>query len=114
MLTTTAEKTRTRARASRDIWSALPEIQPQYSDALWTVADHKTTVNPAPPNTTVVLYAGDYFYHTGNILWRAHFSATGAEKRHQRDQRDQREDHPELTGVAADEFLQCIHGWDPR
>ena len=28
MLTTTAEKTRTRARASRDIWSALPEIQP--------------------------------------------------------------------------------------
>ena len=28
MLTTTAEKTRTRARASRAIWSALPEIQP--------------------------------------------------------------------------------------
>ena len=28
MLTTTAEKTRTRARASRAIWAALPEIQP--------------------------------------------------------------------------------------
>jgi hypothetical protein len=59
---------------------SLPEIQPQYSDALWTVADHKTTINPAPPNTTVVLYAGDYGFHTGNILWRGHFNATGAEK----------------------------------
>jgi hypothetical protein len=59
---------------------SLPEIQPQYSDALWTVANHTTTVNPTPPNTTVVLFAGDYGFHTGNILWRAHFSATGAEK----------------------------------
>ncbi|KAF7330740.1 Beta-galactosidase [Mycena venus] len=58
---------------------SLPEIQSQYSDALWTVADHKTTINPTPPNTTVVLYAGDYGFHTGNILWRAHFNATGAE-----------------------------------
>ncbi|KAJ7237206.1 glycoside hydrolase family 35 protein [Mycena haematopus] len=59
---------------------SLPEIQPQYSDALWTVADHTTTVNPAPPNTTLVLYAGDYGFHTGNILWRAHFNATGREE----------------------------------
>ncbi|KAJ6516256.1 glycoside hydrolase family 35 protein [Mycena sanguinolenta] len=59
---------------------SLPEIQPQYSDALWTAADHKTTVNPTPFNTTVVLYAGDYGFHTGNILWRAHFSATGKEE----------------------------------
>ncbi|KAF7353098.1 Beta-galactosidase [Mycena venus] len=58
---------------------SLPEIQSQYSDALWTVADHKTTINPTPPNTTVVLYAGDYGFHTGNILWRAHFNATGPE-----------------------------------
>ncbi|KAJ7229001.1 glycoside hydrolase family 35 protein [Mycena pura] len=59
---------------------SLPEIQPQYSDADWTVANHKTTINPNPPNTSVVLYAGEYGFHTGNILWRAHFSATGAEK----------------------------------
>ncbi|KAJ7162583.1 glycoside hydrolase family 35 protein [Mycena crocata] len=59
---------------------SLPEIQPQYSDALWTVANHTTTVNPTQPNTSVVLFAGDYGYHTGNILWRGHFSATGAEK----------------------------------
>ncbi|KAK7061407.1 beta-galactosidase [Favolaschia claudopus] len=58
---------------------SLPEIQPQYSDLLWTVADHQTTVNPTPANTSVVLYAGDYGFHTGNILWRAHFSAMGGE-----------------------------------
>ncbi|KAF8211508.1 glycoside hydrolase family 35 protein [Mycena galopus ATCC 62051] len=60
--------------------NSLPEIQPQYSDALWTVANHTTTVNLTPQNTTVVLYAGDYGFHTGNILWRAHFSATGLEQ----------------------------------
>jgi hypothetical protein len=27
----------------------------------------------------LVLYAGDYGFHTGNILWRGHFIATGAE-----------------------------------
>ncbi|KAJ7688379.1 glycoside hydrolase superfamily [Mycena rosella] len=59
---------------------SLPEIQSQYSDALWTVAGHTTTVNPNPHNTSVVLFAGDYGYHTGNILFRAHFNATGAEK----------------------------------
>ncbi|KAH7927546.1 glycoside hydrolase family 35 protein [Leucogyrophana mollusca] len=58
---------------------SLPEIQPTYNDALWTTADHTTTVNPTQPSTPVVLYAGDYGYHTGNILWRAHFTATGAE-----------------------------------
>ncbi|KAJ6627468.1 glycoside hydrolase superfamily [Mycena sp. CBHHK59/15] len=58
---------------------SLPEILPQYSDARWTVANHTSTVNPFPPNTSVVLIAGDYGFHTGNILWRAHFNATGAE-----------------------------------
>ena len=57
----------------------MPEISSQYSDALWTVANHTSTVNPIVPSTPVVLYAGDYGFHTGNILWRAHFSATGAE-----------------------------------
>lgn len=57
----------------------MPEITPQYSDALWTVADHTTTVNPTQLSTPVSLYAGDYGFHTGNILWRAHFNATGTE-----------------------------------
>jgi len=34
---------------------------------------------PKQPTTPVVLYAGDYGFHTGNILWRAHFTATGTE-----------------------------------
>jgi beta-galactosidase GanA len=59
--------------------SSLPEIMASYSDALWTVANHTTTVNPTTISTPVVLYAGDYGYHTGNLLWRAHFTATGTE-----------------------------------
>jgi hypothetical protein len=58
---------------------SLPEIQTTYSDALWVTANHNTTVNPAGFATPTVLYAGDYGFHTGNILWRAHFSATGPE-----------------------------------
>ncbi|KAF8076034.1 glycoside hydrolase family 35 protein [Lyophyllum atratum] len=58
---------------------SLPEIKSSYSDAKWTVANRNTTVNPTTPKTPVVLYAGDYGYHTGNIIWRAHFNATGSE-----------------------------------
>ncbi|ESK93618.1 glycoside hydrolase family 35 protein [Moniliophthora roreri MCA 2997] len=59
---------------------SLPEVQRTYSDTLWTTADRTQTVNPNQPNgTDVVLYAGEYGYHTGNILWRAHFNATGSE-----------------------------------
>ncbi|KAH9482883.1 Beta-galactosidase A [Psilocybe cubensis] len=58
---------------------SLPEITSTYSDALWTVANHTTSANPTQLSTPVSLYAGDYGYHTGNILWRAHFNATGTE-----------------------------------
>ncbi|KAF5322689.1 hypothetical protein D9619_001054 [Psilocybe cf. subviscida] len=58
---------------------SLPEIKSGYSDALWVTANHTTTVNPTRISTPTVLYAGDYGFHTGNILWRAHFSATGTE-----------------------------------
>ncbi|TFK43322.1 glycoside hydrolase family 35 protein [Crucibulum laeve] len=58
---------------------SLPEISRTYSDAKWTVANHTSSINPVVPLTSAVLYAGDYGYHTGNILWRGHFAATGAE-----------------------------------
>ncbi|KAF9268257.1 glycoside hydrolase family 35 protein [Marasmius fiardii PR-910] len=58
---------------------SLPEVKKDYSDDLWTVASNTKTVNPTAPKTPVVLYAGDYGFHTGNILWRAHFNATGLE-----------------------------------
>jgi hypothetical protein len=59
--------------------NSLPEISGNYSDAAWPIANHTTTVNPTQPQTPVVLYAGDYGFHTGNILWRGHFTSTGAE-----------------------------------
>lgn len=59
--------------------NSLPEIQANFSDAAWINANHTTTVNPTVPATPVVLYAGDYGFHTGNILWRAHFTSTGSE-----------------------------------
>ncbi|KAF4619804.1 hypothetical protein D9613_005466 [Agrocybe pediades] len=59
--------------------NSLPEISATYSDAAWTIANHTNTTNPRRSTTPVVLYAGDYGYHTGNILWRAQFSSTGAE-----------------------------------
>ncbi|KZV90500.1 glycoside hydrolase family 35 protein [Exidia glandulosa HHB12029] len=58
---------------------SLPEISASYSDAKWVVANHTTTVNPTQPTTPVVLFAGDYGFHTGNILWRAHFTSSGGE-----------------------------------
>ncbi|KAJ7590547.1 glycoside hydrolase family 35 protein [Mycena floridula] len=67
------------ARLTWKTTDSLPEIQPTYSDALWPLADHSTTVSPVAHSTPVVLYASDYGFHTGNILWRAHFNATGTE-----------------------------------
>ncbi|KAM0327577.1 hypothetical protein ACHAQA_005870 [Verticillium albo-atrum] len=59
---------------------SLPEIQSSYDDALWTDADLTTSPNDKVPIVTPVsLYAGDYGYHTGSVLYRGHFTATGAE-----------------------------------
>jgi len=68
-----------RLRSLQKTADSLPEISSKYSDAAWTVANHTNTTKPTIPSTSVVLYAGDYGYHTGNILWRAQFSATGTE-----------------------------------
>jgi hypothetical protein len=42
-------------------------------------ADHTSTNNTLKPNTPTVLYSSDYGFHTGNILWRGHFTSTGSE-----------------------------------
>lgn len=58
----------------------LPEIQPGYDDSLWTKADHTYTTNPERGLTTPTsLYGSDYGYHTGALLFRGHFTSTGAE-----------------------------------
>ncbi|EMD61501.1 hypothetical protein GGP41_004108 [Bipolaris sorokiniana] len=59
---------------------SLPEIQPGYDDSKWTVADLKKTYNSLRRLTTPVsLYSSDYGYHTGTLLYRGTFTATGNE-----------------------------------
>lgn len=64
-------------------WSyvdSLPEIQPGYDDSKWTAASLKKTFNSLRPlNTPVSLYSSDYGYHTGTLLYRGTFTATGNE-----------------------------------
>jgi beta-galactosidase GanA len=56
-----------------------PEAQPGFDDSGWTVADKMTTNNPTPPTTLPVLYADEYGFHYGDVWYRGHFTATGAE-----------------------------------
>jgi hypothetical protein len=59
---------------------SLPEIQPGYNDSAWKVADLKKTYNSLRPlNTPVSLYSSDYGFHTGTLLYRGTFTATGNE-----------------------------------
>lgn len=59
---------------------SLPEIQPSYDDSAWVSATQKSTNNPRALTTPTSLYASDYGFNTGNLLFRGHFTATGAEK----------------------------------
>jgi hypothetical protein len=58
----------------------LPEIQSSYDDSAWISADHTTSNNTvAPLETLTSLYGQDYGFHTGYLLFRGHFVATGEE-----------------------------------
>lgn len=61
---------------------SLPEVQPGYDDAAWTLANHTTTNIPYKPyyGDGRVLYGCDYGFCENVVLWRGHFKATGAEK----------------------------------
>ena len=60
--------------------NTLPEIYSNYSDALWTACDFNYTNNTVRPLTTPTsLYADDYGYHTGSLIYRGHFTSTGNE-----------------------------------
>ena len=62
---------------SQSTWSSLdslPELSPTYSDDLWKIANKTETVNQFQPNIPEVLYAGDYGYHAGSLLYRGHFA----------------------------------------
>lgn len=59
---------------------ALPELQDGYDDSAWTTADLTETNNPRELDTPTSLYAGDYGYHAGYLLYRGHFVADGSEE----------------------------------
>lgn len=58
---------------------SLPEIQPTYDDSLWTAANHPSSNNPRNLTTPTSLYASDYGFNTGTLLYRGRFVATGNE-----------------------------------
>ncbi|KAJ4353285.1 uncharacterized protein N0V89_005012 [Didymosphaeria variabile] len=60
---------------------SLPEIQSSYDDSAWKDADLEETYNSYRSlNTPTSLYGSDYGFNTGMLLFRGHFTASGAEK----------------------------------
>lgn len=59
----------------------LPEINSNYDDTLWTLANHTTTNNTRRALLTpTCLFASDYSYNSGGVLiYRGYFNATGQE-----------------------------------
>ncbi|KAI0595266.1 beta-galactosidase, domain 2-domain-containing protein [Biscogniauxia sp. FL1348] len=57
---------------------SLPELQHDYDDAAWTACDRTSSNNPQPLLTPTSLYASDYGYHTGSLLYRGHFTASSS------------------------------------
>lgn len=59
---------------------SLPEIQSTYDDSPWTDCNHTTSTNDQVKlMTPTSLFAADYGYHTGSLLYRGHFTANGQE-----------------------------------
>jgi beta-galactosidase len=55
--------------------NSLPEIQRDYDDKDWTPCTLQVTNNTRNLTTPTSLYAGDYGYHSGSVLYRGHFLA---------------------------------------
>ncbi|KAG4032424.1 hypothetical protein MFRU_007g03270 [Monilinia fructicola] len=58
---------------------SLPEIQPSYDDSLWTSLDHTATNNTLKLKTPTSMYASDYGFHTGSLIYRGYFLSSGNE-----------------------------------
>lgn len=59
--------------------NSLPEIQPDYDDSAWTPASLTESNNPRNLTTPTSLYCSDHGYHGGSLIYRGHFTASGAE-----------------------------------
>jgi hypothetical protein len=60
---------------------ALPERLPSYdaNSQAWVAADKPASQSPNPlvrPGTDVVLFADEYGFHTGVLIWRAEFDSS--------------------------------------
>ncbi|OTB06588.1 glycoside hydrolase family 35 protein [Hypoxylon sp. CI-4A] len=58
---------------------SLPEISTSYDDGNWTSCALTSTNNTRKLTTPISLYASDYGYHCGSLMYRGHFTATGNE-----------------------------------
>ncbi|KAF2761706.1 family 35 glycosyl hydrolase [Pseudovirgaria hyperparasitica] len=59
---------------------SLPEIKADYSDETWPDADLEKTYNDKYEQLTPTsLFAGDYSFHSGSLVFRGHFKANGQE-----------------------------------
>ncbi|KAI1103222.1 glycoside hydrolase family 35 protein [Jackrogersella minutella] len=54
---------------------SLPEVQNIYDDSSWVTCENPSTNNPQPLLTPTSLYASDYGFHSGSLLYRGHFTA---------------------------------------
>ncbi|KAJ3783301.1 glycoside hydrolase family 35 protein [Lentinula aff. detonsa] len=61
--------------------NSLPEIQADFDDSDWVVANHTTTNIPFPMyyGDGRILYGCDYGFCENVVIWRGHFNATGSE-----------------------------------
>lgn len=55
---------------------SLPEIFPEYDDSKWIVANKTSTSNPKKPAYYPVLYADDYGFFHGYVIFRGRFPAS--------------------------------------
>ncbi|OTA99256.1 glycoside hydrolase family 35 protein [Hypoxylon sp. CI-4A] len=58
---------------------SLPEIQASYNDSQWVTCENPSTNNPQRLLTPASLYASDYGFHSGSLIYRGHFTANGNE-----------------------------------
>ncbi|EXK29500.1 hypothetical protein FOMG_13976 [Fusarium oxysporum f. sp. melonis 26406] len=57
----------------------LPEVHTGYDDSKWVPCTNMHTNNTRTLTTPTSLYASDYGFHSGSLLYRGHFTATGHE-----------------------------------
>ncbi|KAJ7692256.1 putative beta-galactosidase [Mycena rosella] len=61
---------------------SLPELDAAFDDSTWVLANKTTTQRPQQPTAgKFVLYSSEYGFHSGQWVWRGHFSgnATGVQ-----------------------------------